>query len=102
MIKNINVSTKITILILAITLIAVASISFFSYDFHRKSAISNNTGFLTSVANNYASYFSTYFERAGTALEILKNAPAIVSNTSGATPSGGGDFFAVSMDMPSD
>jgi PAS domain S-box-containing protein len=101
MIKNINVSTKITLLILGITLVAVGSISFFSYDYHRKTVQEKNISSLTAVANNYAFYFSNYFERAATGVEILKSAPAIVNNA-GATASSGGDIFAVSLDMPSD
>jgi PAS domain S-box-containing protein len=101
MIKNINVSTKITVLILGITLIAVGSISFFSYDYHRKTVHEKNTTTLTSLADNYAAYFSHYFDRAATAVEILKNAPAITSNASaGGAPAA--DIFAVSMDMPAE
>ena len=101
MIKNINVSTKITLLILGITLVAVGSISFFSYDYHRKTVQEKNVSSLTAIANNYAFYFSNYFERAATGVEILKSAPSITSNT-GAAPPSGGDIFAVSLDMPSD
>jgi PAS domain S-box-containing protein len=100
MIKNINVSTKISVLILAITLVAVASISFFSYDFHRKTVQEKNISTLTALADNYAFHFSNYFERAATGVQILKSAPAITSN-SAAAPSSGGGIFA-SMDMPMD
>jgi PAS domain S-box-containing protein len=101
MIKNINVSTKITVLILGITLIAVGSISFFSYDYHRKTIQEKNITTLTSVADNYAAYFSNYFDRAATAVQILKNAPAITSNSSGGSSPAAADIFAVSMDAPS-
>ena len=101
MIKNINVSTKITILILGITLVAVASISFFSYDYHRKATQEKNVTTLTAIADNYAQYFSNYFDKAATAVQILKNAPEITSNA-GSAPSSGGDVFAVAFDMPSD
>lgn len=101
MIKNINVSTKITILILGITLVAVASISFFSYDYHRKTVQQKNIATLTTIADNYASYFSNYFDRAATGVHILKNAPEITSK-SGAPVAPSGDVFAVALDMPGD
>jgi PAS domain S-box-containing protein len=104
MIKNINVSTKITLLILAITLVAISAISFFSYDYQRKTVQEKNISNLTALADNYSAFFSNYFERAATAVQILQHAPAITSNTSAAPPSDGG-IFAVSMDtmdMPAD
>jgi PAS domain S-box-containing protein len=97
MIKNINVSTKITILILAITLIAVASISFFSYDYHRKTVQEKNIASLTAVADNYAFFFSNYFERAATGVQILKNASAITAPAAAPAAAPGGDILAVSM-----
>jgi PAS domain S-box-containing protein len=99
MIRNINVSTKITLLILAVTLVGVSAVSFFSYDYHRKTIQQKNVSTLTAFADHYAAYFNSYFERAATAVQILKNAPAITSNAaSPAAPAG--DIFAVSMDAP--
>lgn len=55
MIKNINVSTKITLLILAVALVAVAAISFFSYDYHVKTVREKHLTNLNALADNYAS-----------------------------------------------
>src|SRR5690348_4500673 len=77
MMKSINISTKITLLILAISLVAVAAISFFSFDYHLKA---NQEKFATNlgvIADNRAAYFNTYFERAGTAIKILQNSDRV-------------------------
>lgn len=98
MIKNINISTKITLLILAVTLVAVSAISFFSYDYHVKTVQQKYLTNLTAVAENYSAYFNTYFERAATAVEILKTSPAVINNTGGAPAAPSGfDFLAVDM-----
>jgi len=73
MIKNINVSTKITLLILAVSLVAVVAVSFFSYDYHIKANQDKYTAVLNSVADNRAAYFNTYFEKASHAIQILQN-----------------------------
>src|SRR5688572_13459799 len=101
MIKNINVSTKITLLILGITLVAVGAISFFSYDYHQKTVQQKNVSTLTAMADNYAAYFNHYFDRASLAAQVLKTAPEITRGSSGAAPAAA-DIFAVSMDVPSD
>jgi PAS domain S-box-containing protein len=99
MIKNINVSTKITLLILGVTLVAIMAISFFSYDYHKKTVQQKNLTNLTALADNYSAYFSSYFEKAAIAVQVLQSAPAITSSGSPA-PSGGDDLFALSMGMP--
>jgi len=98
MIKNINVSTKITLLILAISLVAVSAISFFSYDYHKKSLKQKNQVNLSAIADNYASYFNTYFERASIGIQILQQAEQITSGNSG-NSSSSGDFFGDMLPM---
>ena len=105
MLKSINISTKFTILILVICLIAVAAISFFSYDYHLKS---NQEKFATSlavIADNQTAYFNTFFERAERAILFIQNSDK-VKNESGSGGSnisdGGMDFSMPSMDEPAD
>jgi len=97
MIKNMNISTKLTLLILATTLVAVSAISFFSYDYHVKTVKEKYVANLNALAENYSSYFNTYFYRAATAVQILQNSDRI-KNNSAAAPSAGPDFIAASFD----
>lgn len=101
MINNIKVSTKITLLILCITLVAVGAISFFSYDYHRKTIEQKNQVSLTSIADHYAGYFASHLDKAATAVRVLQLSPEVKSNGA-AAPSGGGDLFALMGDMPSE
>jgi PAS domain S-box-containing protein len=101
MMKSINVSTKITILILTVSLVAVAAISFFSYDYHLKNNREKFTTTLHVVADNRAAYFNNYFEKAGAAIQILQDADALKksgSSTSGPPPDAGMDM-GMGMDM---
>jgi PAS domain S-box-containing protein len=74
MMKSINVSTKITLLILAVSLVAVAAISFFSYDYHVKSNREKYATILTAIAENRASLIANHLARAGAAVQLLQQA----------------------------
>jgi PAS domain S-box-containing protein len=95
MIKNINVSTKITLLTLAIALAAVAAISFFSYDYHIKANHEKFSTTLTVVADQRAAYFNQFFERASLAIHILQNADAIKNGGAPAPAEGGLDLMTL-------
>jgi PAS domain S-box-containing protein len=101
MMKSINVSTKITILILTVSLVAVAAISFFSYDYHLKNNREKFTTTLHVVADNRAAYFNNYFEKAGAAIQILQDADALKKSGSATSgpPSDGGMDMGMGMDM---
>jgi hypothetical protein len=93
MMKSINISTKFTILILVVSLIAVAAISFFSYDYHLKS---NREKFATNlgvIADNQTAYFNTYFERAERAIQFLQHSDKLKSSTGAGSNGGGMDFM---------
>src|SRR5688572_16780191 len=95
MMKSINISTKFTILILVVSLIAVAAISFFSYDYHLKS---NREKFATNlgvIADNQTAYFNTYFDRAERAVQVLQNSEKLKSSLVA------GDAGGIDMMMPS-
>jgi len=98
MIKNINVSTKITLLILAVSLVAVVAVSFFSYDYHIKANQNKYTAVLNAVADNRAAYFNTYFEKASHAIQILQNSETL-KNGGGASSAPADGGMGMDMDM---
>jgi PAS domain S-box-containing protein len=95
-IKRVNISTKITILVLAVSVMAVAAISFFTYEFNlqtnREKIISN----LNVITENRAAQVNTYFDKVDFALKLLQNAPEITNGTSNAPTES--DPFAALMD----
>lgn len=95
MIKSINVSTKITILILLVSIVAVAAISFFSYDFHFKTAEEKNTTTLTVIADNRTAYINSFLDKAAIAINVLQNSETVKNG--GSAPDGGG--MDMMMDM---
>ncbi len=95
MMKSINISTKITFLILAVSLVAIAAISFFSYDHHLKTQQDKFSANLTVIADNRAAYFNSYFEKASVAVQILQNAEALKGGASAAAPDAGADLMAM-------
>ena len=88
MMKSINVSTKITILILSVSLVAVAAISFFSYDYQVKNNREKYATILTALAENRASLLTNYLARAGGAVQLLQQADMLKNGSSGAAPGG--------------
>lgn len=97
MIKNINVSTKITLLILAITVVGVTAISFFSYDYHVKNTEQKYLTNLNAVAENYSAFFNSYFERAASAVEIVRTSPEVVNPSAAPSDPAAASFMAVSI-----
>jgi len=97
MMKSINISTKITFLILTISLAAIAAISFFSYDYHLKATQEKFSTNLNVIADNRAAYFNTYFEKAAIAVQLLQNSETLKqSGASAAGPAQGGvDLMAM-------
>jgi methyl-accepting chemotaxis protein len=103
-IKRVNITTKITILVLAVSVMAVAAISFFTYEFNlqtnREKIISN----LNVITENRAAQVNTYFDKVDYALGLLQKAPEITSGASTAPAEsdpfaalmGGGDDAEVS------
>lgn len=95
MMKGINISTKITLLIMAVSLAAVTAISFFSYDYHRKNTQDKYAATLGVIADNRAAYFTHFFDRATTVIEVLQNADDIRSTGEAAPDAGGMDLMAL-------
>jgi PAS domain S-box-containing protein len=75
------------LLILAIALVAVTAISFFSYDYHVKALQQKHQVNLSAIADNYSSYFNTYFEHATAAVQVIQTADAVNGQTTTAPPS---------------
>src|SRR6188768_2072838 len=90
MMKSINISTKFTVLILAVSLVAVAAISFFSYDYHLKANQEKFATNLAVIADNQTAYFNSYFERAERTVQFLQNSDKIRSGLAGGESSSGG------------
>ncbi len=94
MMKSINISTKFTILILVVSLVAVTAISFFSYDYHLKANQEKFATNLAAIADNQTAYFNTYFEKAEQAVLILQNSEKLKAGLAG-----GGSSSSDGMDM---
>src|SRR6188768_295707 len=97
MLKNINVSTKITLLILAIAIVSVTAVSFFSYDYHVKSAREKHLTNLNALADNYANYLNTYFNKGAIAVQLIQQSEILKKPGQGAAAPAADDFLAAAM-----
>jgi hypothetical protein len=103
--KSINISTKITLLILLLSLVAVAAISFFTYDYIRKTNHEKYVTNLSVIADNRAGYFSTYLEKFVTKIQVLQESEMIKSGGAATQPvlAEGGDMMALmAADVPAE
>lgn len=91
--KRINISTKFTVLILAVSLIAVGAISFFSYDYHLKTNEQKFAANLAVIADNQTAYFNTFFENAERSLQYLQNSETLKARLASAGAGGGMDLM---------
>ncbi|MEJ7643576.1 MAG: PAS domain S-box protein [Chryseolinea sp.] len=91
--KSINLSTKITVLIMTVSLLAIVAISFFSYDYHIKATKEKYAATLNVIADNRTAYLNTFFTNAATAIQILQNSDVIEGNSS--APDGGPDLMSL-------
>jgi PAS domain S-box-containing protein len=73
MMKSIKISTKITLLILLLSAVAVTAISFFVYDYVIKANQEKLTNTLNVVADYRTSYLDTYFDKIVTRINTLKD-----------------------------
>jgi PAS domain S-box-containing protein len=98
MMKSINVSTKITILIFTVSLAAVVAISFFSYDYHVKSNREKYATILTALAEERASLLENHLAKAAGAVQLLQHSDMLKAG--GVAPAGGGGMDALMAGMP--
>jgi len=97
MMKNINISTKITILILAVSVAAIAAISFFSYDYHLKTIQEKYATNLNVIADQRTAYFNSIFEKALLAMKALQNSETLKKDHEDAAPADTGLDFGETM-----
>ena len=95
--KSINISTKITFLILFVSLAAIAAISFFSYDYHLKNTQEKFAANLQVIADNRAAYFNTYFDKAAIAVQLLQNAETLKGKSADVAASAGDGIDLLAM-----
>jgi PAS domain S-box-containing protein len=85
MIKNINISTKVTILIIVIAMIAVTAISLFTYDYNRKTNQEKFVTNLTVIADNRAAYLNSYFEKVVAYIHLTQSSDKLGGNPADST-----------------
>ncbi|HEY8937332.1 MAG TPA: PAS domain S-box protein [Cyclobacteriaceae bacterium] len=100
MIKNINISTKVTVLIIVITLVAVSAVGFFMYDYNVLTNQEKYTNNLTVIADNRASYFENYFEKVEAEIKLIQSSDKLMTSGASTSSTGGGlDALMGGMDM---
>jgi PAS domain S-box-containing protein len=88
MLKNVNISTKISALVILLTGLALLAISFFSMDYHRKGIYEKYATTLESLNENRAALVNIYAERIKNGLVVLQNAGELKNPSTGAADSG--------------
>src|SRR4051812_39208531 len=87
MMKGIKISTKITLLILFLAVVAVTAVSLFTYDYVIKTNQEKFTTNLNVIADNRAAYFNAYFDKIASALKLLQESDVIkAGNQSASVP----------------
>jgi PAS domain S-box-containing protein len=99
MLKNIKISTKITLIILVISLVAVSAISFFTYEYNLRANQEKFINSLTAIADSRAEHFRVYFEKAVTGIKVIQQSDKLNGGSQAPVDAGGLDMMAM-MDMP--
>lgn len=86
MIKNLTISTKITVLIIVVSLVAVTGISFFTYDYNLKMNEEKFNTNVSVIADNRAGYFNDYFDKIVSEIQIIQNSDKLKGEASSTTP----------------
>src|SRR5690349_2766707 len=77
MMKGIKISTKIILLMLMLSLIAVSAISFFTYDYVHKINREKYVANLTVIADNRAGYFNSFFDKAVQGIRVMQQSETL-------------------------
>jgi PAS domain S-box-containing protein len=85
MMKGIKISTKITLLILLLGIVAVGAISLFTYDRVVKSNQEKFTTSLNVIAENRAAFLDHYFDKAITSIGVIQQSDVLKSGGSSST-----------------
>jgi PAS domain S-box-containing protein len=91
MIKGIKLSTKITLLVLLLSVIAVTAIAFFTYDYIIKLHEEKYVTSLNVIADNRAEYLNYHFNKLANSIQILQESE-ILKNDDSPTSSAGADL----------
>lgn len=112
MFRNIKISAKITGLVFLLTLIAVAAISFFTYNVNLQTTQDKYANNLSVVADNRAELLNTFIEKTTFTLTAIQNSEAVKSGIAGTGNvqassgmdmlMGGGDSTSVDSDPLTD
>jgi PAS domain S-box-containing protein len=95
-IRRVSITSKITILVLTISVLAVASISFFTYEFNLQTNREKITNNLNVITENKAAQINTYFDKISYAITAMQGAAEITNASATAAET---DPFAALMDM---
>jgi PAS domain S-box-containing protein len=82
MLRNIKISTKVTLIILIISIVAIVSISFFTYDYNLRANREKFVNNLNAIADGHAKEFTVFFEKVITGINAIREADAIKGNPS--------------------
>jgi PAS domain S-box-containing protein len=96
--KGIKISTKITLLIIALAVIAVTAISLFTYDYVIRLKQDKFNTNLSVIADNKASYINNYLDKVASAMQLLQQSDVL--KTGGASSSSADDVSALLASDP--
>lgn len=74
MLRNIKIRTKVTLIILVTSLVAVFAVSFFTYEYNQKTTQEKFITNLTAIADSRVEHFNMYFEKVIAALKAIQQA----------------------------
>ncbi|MFZ2905356.1 MAG: PAS domain S-box protein [Cyclobacteriaceae bacterium] len=101
MIKGIKISTKISVLVILISLVAVGAVSLFTYDYNLKTNREKITNNLNVITENRASQINLFFDKVAYGLTSMQGSEQI-KNGGTATPAAPAMDFGFDMGAPSD
>ena len=95
MLKGIKISTKITVLVILISLVAVGAISFFTYDFNLQTNREKITNNLNVITESRAAQINTYFDKVAYGIKAIQNSDEIKGGNTTDSPGPADDFGAL-------
>ena len=98
MMKGIKISTKITLLIITLAVVAVTAISLFTYDYIIRLRQDKFRTNLAVIADNRASFVDNYLDKIASAMRLLQQSEVLKSG--GATSTASDDVSALLASNP--
>ncbi len=93
MLNKLNIRSKITVVIFLIALVAVSSISFFTYNYNLLNNQEKAITTLTVVADARTEYFDAYFDRIHTAVSVIQSSELVKNGGSSPAADTGMDML---------